>query len=202
MTHLHACVGATDDIFDSSTKPKCVAASRHSLLFRVQLSQSGCLSLLLAISSRVYLFFPPRGQESPPTLRDRLNPHVSLQQRCCFPIPLFAKRPDVALYTTGPLFLLPTPSPPYCTLKVSENDSLWEITAAYSDERLHSQKNSCNAQRCFNALTPGHLKGMVVVSPHCNMSPSRFWATHTTQEKICSTHRNVLNKTLSPLLYI
>ena len=40
-------------------------------------SPSRCFSLLLAVSSRVYLFFPPRGHEPPPTLRDRLNPHLS-----------------------------------------------------------------------------------------------------------------------------
>ena len=45
---------------------------------RKQLSQSRCLYLLLAMSSRVYLFFPPRGHEPPPTLRDRINPHLSL----------------------------------------------------------------------------------------------------------------------------
>ena len=28
------------------------------------------------MSSRVYLFFSPRGHEPPPTLRDRLNPHL------------------------------------------------------------------------------------------------------------------------------
>ena len=39
---------------------------------------SRCFSLLLAMSSRVYLFFPPRGHEPPPTLRDRLNPHLSI----------------------------------------------------------------------------------------------------------------------------
>ena len=53
---------------------------RKILRFRVrwQLSQSHCLSLLLAMSGRVYLFFPSRGHEPPPTLRDRLNPHLSL----------------------------------------------------------------------------------------------------------------------------
>ena len=53
---------------------------RKTLRFRVrlQLSQSRCLSLLLAMSSRVFLFFPPRGHEPPPTLRDRLNPNLSL----------------------------------------------------------------------------------------------------------------------------
>ena len=45
---------------------------RKTLRFRVrvQLSQSRCLSLLLAMSGRVFLFLPPRGHEPPPTLRD------------------------------------------------------------------------------------------------------------------------------------
>ena len=49
---------------------------RKTLRFRVrlQLTQSRCLSLLLAMSGRVFLFLPPRGHEPPPTLRDRLNP--------------------------------------------------------------------------------------------------------------------------------
>ena len=53
---------------------------RKILRFRVrlQLSQSRCVSLLLAMSGRVFLFFPPRGHEPPPTLRDRLNPNLSL----------------------------------------------------------------------------------------------------------------------------
>ena len=53
---------------------------RKILRFRVrlQLSQSRCLSLLLAMSARVFLFFPPRGHEPPPTLRDRLNLNLSL----------------------------------------------------------------------------------------------------------------------------
>ena len=90
---------------------------------RYKLSQTRCLSLLLAMSSRLYLLFPPRDHEPPPTLRDRLNPHLSLQRRR-FPIPRYAKRPDVALSAIGPLFLLPTSSSPQCTLKVSEHDSL------------------------------------------------------------------------------
>ena len=76
---------------------------RKTLRFRVrlQLSQSRCLSLLLAMSVRVFLFLPPRGHEPPPTLRDRLNPNINLY-RHRFPIPRYAKRPDVALYTVGP----------------------------------------------------------------------------------------------------
>ena len=51
-----------------------------TLRFRVRLqhSQSRRLSLLLAMSGRVFLFFPPRGHELPPTLRDRLNPNLGL----------------------------------------------------------------------------------------------------------------------------
>ena len=43
---------------------------RNILRFRVrlQLSQSRCLSLLLAMSGRVFLFFPPRGHEPPPSV--------------------------------------------------------------------------------------------------------------------------------------
>ena len=68
-------------------------------LVRLQLSQSRrCLSLVLAMSGRIFLLFPPRGHEPPPTLRDRLNPNVSLL-RHRFPIPRYAKCPDVALYT-------------------------------------------------------------------------------------------------------
>ena len=63
---------------------------------RLQLSQSRCLSLLLAMSGRVFLFLPPRGHEPPPTLRDRLNPNLSLC-RHRFPIPRYAKCPDVVL---------------------------------------------------------------------------------------------------------
>ena len=61
---------------------------RKTLRFRVrlQLSQSRCLSLLLAMSGRVFLFLPPRGHEPPPTLRDRLNPNLSLY-RHRFPYP-------------------------------------------------------------------------------------------------------------------
>ena len=109
---------------------------RKTLRFRVrlQLSQSRCLSLLLAMSGRVFLFLPPRGHEPPPTLRDRLNPNLSLY-RHRFPIPRYAKRPDVALYTVGPFFLLLTPSSTHCALKVSEHDSLWPPPAAHSEKR-------------------------------------------------------------------
>ena len=135
---------------------------RKTLRFRarLQLSQSRCLSLPLAMSGRVFLFLPPRGHEPPPALRDRLNSTLSLY-RHRFPIPRYAKRPDVALYTVGPFFLLPTPSSTHCALKVSEHDSLWQPPAAHSEERSRPQKPS-RAQRCLNALAPGYRKGTVV----------------------------------------
>ena len=66
-------------------------------------------SPFLAMSNRIYLFFPLRGHELPPTLRDRLNPHLCFQHRR-FPIPRYAKPPDVALFANNLPFLLPTPS--------------------------------------------------------------------------------------------
>ena len=52
---------------------------RKILRFRVryQLSQSRCISLLLAMSGRVHLFFPPRGHESPPTPSVTTSTHTS-----------------------------------------------------------------------------------------------------------------------------
>ena len=72
-----------------------------------------------------------------------------------------SKRPDVALYPSGPLFLPPAPYSPHCTLKVSEHDSLWQPPTAHSDERPRLQKYS-RTQRCLNAVPPGYLKGPIV----------------------------------------
>ena len=55
-----------------------IASQNLRFRVRLQLSQSRCLSLLLAMSGRVFLFFPPRGHEPPATLRDHLNPNLSL----------------------------------------------------------------------------------------------------------------------------
>ena len=112
------------------------------------------------MSLSVYLLFPPHDHEPPPTLRDGLNPHHSLQRRR-FPSPREAGRPDVALCTFSPLFLLPAPSSPHCTLKVSEHDSLWQPLLARSDERPHPRTSS-RAQGSLKTLTPGYLKGTVV----------------------------------------
>ena len=111
------------------------------------------------MSSHVYLFFPPRGHEPPPTLRDRFNPHLSLQPRR-FRIPLLCQTPGCRSVRNRPTLSPPTPSSPHCTLKVSEHDTLRQPPAAHSDERLRPQK-SCRAQLCLNALTLSYLMGTV-----------------------------------------
>ena len=75
--------------------------------------------------------------------------------------PRYAKRPYTALYAIGPLILLPIPSSPHCTRKVSEHDSLWQPPAAHAYERPRPQKSS-REQRCLNVPAPGYLKGAVV----------------------------------------
>ena len=112
---------------------------RKTLRFRVrlQLSQSHCLSLLLAMSSRVFLFFPPRGHEPPPTLRDRLNPNLSLY-RHRFPIARNAKRPDVALYTVGP-FLVYSPGSGFKARLILYVGCVGNVTALVESAKQNTQ---------------------------------------------------------------
>ena len=164
-----ACLGATQvsvpfasgqDSFDSPTRRIGVASQVLRFRVRSQVSQFRCLSLLLAKSGRVYLFFPPHSHKPPPTFRDCLNPHLCLQRRR-FPVPCYAKPPDVALYVGGLLFLLPTPPSAHYTLQVSQHDSLWVPPTTHSDKCPRPRKSS-RAQRRPNALTAGYLKGTVV----------------------------------------
>ena len=74
---------------------------------------------------------------------------------------LYAKRPDVALYAIGPIFLSPPPSSSYYILKIFEHGSLCQAPTARLNE--HPRPNNYSrVQRCFNALTPDHLEGMVL----------------------------------------
>ena len=114
------------------------------------------------MSSRVYLFFPPCGHNLRSALGDRLNPPICLQRRR-LSAPCYAKRPDVVMYAVNSLPLLPAPSSPHCTLKVTEYDSLRQTPAAHSDERPRPYKLFC-VQRCFNALTPSYFEGKIVRS--------------------------------------
>ena len=105
---------------------------RKTLRFRVrlQLSQSRCPSLLLAMSGRVFLFVSPRGHEPPPTLRDRLNPNFSLY-RHRFTIPRYAKRPDVALYTVGPLKCIQTSCAARTDVKTTNSNTYVQYIEGY-----------------------------------------------------------------------
>ena len=129
---VSTCLGATQvsvrltpvqDSFGSSTRPMGVASQNSELPCAITTLQTRCLSFLLAMFSRVRLFFPLHGHKPPPTFRDSLKPRLSLQRRR-FPFQCYSKRPDVALYAIGPLFPLPAPPSPHCTLKVSEHDGL------------------------------------------------------------------------------
>ena len=118
------------------------------------------LSLLLAISSRVHLFFPRRGHKPAPILRGCLNSPPCLHHRR-FSVPHYAKRPDATLYTIDPLFFLPTPFGLHCILKVSEHDSLWQPLVAQSDDERFRPQKSSRAQRRLDTLIPGYLESMV-----------------------------------------
>ena len=121
-----------------------------------------CLSLLLAMSSRVYLFSPPRGHE-PPSAHPPLPSQPTTQPLTpSLSNPSLCQTPGCrSVRNRSSLFPSYTPSSPNCTIKVSEHDSIRQPPAAYSDERPHPQKYS-RAQPCLNALTPGYFKGTVV----------------------------------------
>ena len=153
------------DSFGSSTRSIGVASQVLRFRLRYQLSRSRCLSLLLAMSRRVYILFPPRGHKPPRTLRDRLNPHPYLQRRR-FPTPRSANPPGVALYAINPLVLLPAPSSPHCTLRASEHDSLDNRPPLIRMSASARKSIFVRKQRRLNALTPGYLEGTIIVRGH------------------------------------
>ena len=92
-----------------------------------------------------------------------VSTHISAFNAVAFQSPAMPIAQDVVVYAIGPLFLLPTPSSPHCTLKVSKHASLRQPPTAHSDERPRP-KTSSRSQRRLNASTPGYLKGTVVRS--------------------------------------
>ena len=90
-TQVPVRLAPVQDFFGSLSRPIGVALQVLRFRVRYPFSQYRCLSLLLAMSSRVYLYFPPRGHNPPPILRGGLNPHLCLQ-RCPLLIPRLAKR--------------------------------------------------------------------------------------------------------------
>ena len=105
------------------------------------------------MSNRVYLFFPPCGQNLRPTSAT-ISTHTSASNAVA------SQSSGCRSVRNRSTLSPPHPSSPHRTLKVSENDSHWQPPAAHSDERPRPQKYSC-AQRCLNALAPGYLKGTV-----------------------------------------
>ena len=118
------------------------------------LSQSRCLSLLLAMSSHVYLFFPPRGHGLPPTLRDRLSPHLSLQNAVAFHSPAMPNA-RMSLCTQSVHSSFSFPPRPLCTapLRFPNTIRFFGSRPPHSDEHPHPQKKSSRAQRCLNAVS-------------------------------------------------
>ena len=104
--------------------------------------------------------FPPRSQEPPPTLRDRLNPHLSPQRRR-FPISRYAKRPYVSPMQSVHSFSFPSrplrtaPSRFPSTMHFGTRPPLIWMRAP------RPQTYFC-AQRRLNALTRGYLKSTAV----------------------------------------
>ena len=99
-----------------------VRVASQVLRLRSQLSQSCCLSLVLRKSSRVYLFFPPRGHKPPPTFYD--STHTFACNAVAFQSPAMPNT-WMSLCTQSVYSFSFPPSPPHCTLNVSQHDSLW-----------------------------------------------------------------------------
>ena len=140
------------DSFESSTTQVLRSVYYNNVPSLVVASIFSWRSLAVSTSSFLHATINLR----PPSVTVSTHTFIYLQRRR-FPIPRYAKRPDVALYAVGLLFLLPTPYSQYCTLKVSLHNSLWQPPAAHSDKRLRPQKSS-RAQRRLNALTPVQLR--------------------------------------------
>ena len=96
-----------------------------------KISQSRCLSLLLAISSRVYLFFPPRGHEPPPALSA-----VAYQS----PVTSNARMP-LCTQSVHSFFFPPGPVRTAPSRFLNTIRFVWQPPAAHSDEHPRPQKS-------------------------------------------------------------
>ena len=136
---------------------------RKILRFRVrlQLSQSRCLSLLLAMSGRVFLFLPPRGHEPPPTLRDRLNPNLSLYRHRLTQSPVMPNARMSLCTQSVHSFSFP-PRPLRTAPSRFPNMIRFGNRPPLIRRSVPAHKSLARAQRCLNALAPGYLKGTVV----------------------------------------
>ena len=111
------------------------------------------------MSIRANFFFSPRGHKPLPTLHDRLNPQLCLQRRR-FPIPRYAKRPDVTVRSQSTTFQprpLRTVSSRFPnTIRFGNRPPLVRMSAP--------AHKSLRPQCCLSAPTPSHLEGTLLRS--------------------------------------
>ena len=98
------------------------------------------LSFLVMSSLSTSSFFHVIMNLRPPSVT--VSPHTSaFNNAVAFQCPVMPNS-RMSLCTQSVHSLLPTPSSPHLTLKVSEHHSLWQSPAAHSDELPHPQKKS------------------------------------------------------------
>ena len=112
---------------------------------------SRSLSFLLVMSSRVHLFFPPRGYKSLATPRGRLNPHLFLQRRR-FPVPRYAKLPDAWMLRR---FICVH----YILIMPDDGQFLHCTSYLMSSIRSPNEGFSCGVPLCAGILTTNGLWG-------------------------------------------
>ena len=107
------------------------------------------------MSSRVYLFFPLGGHEPPPTLRDRLNPHLTQHVTPSLSSPPLCQTPGCR---SGRNRSTLSPSHPVLSILHPQGfrKRFASAAAGRSFEGASSRpQKSSRSQRRLNALTPG-----------------------------------------------
>ena len=144
------------------------------------------------MSSRVYLFFPLRGHEPPPTLRDGLNPHPVAFQSPALPNARMSHcTQSVHSFSFPPRPLRTAPSRFPNTTRFGSRPPLIRISAPPRPQR------SSRAQRCLNALAPVISRARlheVIRKPsllrcapmmRSNQDPVLYGAEHTPNHNYC-----------------